>query len=96
MGRDEHGMAGGGVLDEPRGELQLALGIEAARRLVEHEQVRFGHRDGGDARAARARRSRGRAGDARRPAEPDASSSAPARPVSPRNCEGDLVEHRLA
>ena len=45
MGREEHGLSGRGVLLEPGGEGLLALGVEAPRRLVQNEQVRFGHRD---------------------------------------------------
>ena len=35
-------------LEQPRGERGLAIGVDPARRLVEHEQVRLGDGDGGD------------------------------------------------
>src|SRR4029079_7642987 len=46
VGRDEKSLAGGRVLGQPLTDLRLAIGVDSARGLVEHEQVRLrdGHR----------------------------------------------------
>ena len=46
---DEHAPPALRLLEQPRGERGLAIGVDPARRLVEDEQIRLGHRDGGDA-----------------------------------------------
>ena len=38
-------------LEQPGGERRLAVGVDPARRLVEHEQIGLGHGDGGDPEA---------------------------------------------
>ena len=80
-----------------RGERCLAIGVDPARGLVEHEQVGLGDGDRGERRGARARRSRDRADDGTSRTRGRTRSSAAARPhLVTADAERDLVDRGLA
>ena len=83
MRGDENPPAELGLREQPGGERGLAVGVDAARRLVEHEQIGLRDRDGGDAEAL-ALATREVAGmTAAANARPNSSSDAAARTSSP-------------
>ena len=97
MGGDEDAPAGLRLVEQPLGKGGLALGVDPPRGLVEHEQIRLGDGDRGDAEPLPlAAREVARMTARREASSPNRARAAAARSSSPPTPSATSVERRLA
>ena len=97
MRGDEDAPPASACVEQPRGERRLAIGVDPARRLVEHEQIRLRDRDGRDAEplALAAREIAGMTVTSRT-SRPNALERRCRALLVPADAERDLVDRGLA